>query len=600
MRRLVFKPKRIICLLVTVMAMVFLSQRMAIASPSAQWEKTFGGSAEDNSYHVRQTSDGGYILVGATNSYGAGDYDVYLVKADSNGNEVWHKTFGGGSRDVGHSVEQTSDGGYIVAGYFNWEQDACLIKTDPNGNLVWQKTYGGGGMDDIFTSVQQTSDGGYIVTGMTNSYGAGDLDVWLVKTDSDGNEVWDANFGGSDKEHANWVEQTSDGGYIIAGDTRSYGTGSFDVYLIKTDSGGNLQWQKTFGGTASDSGYCVQQTNDCGYIVTGITNYLSGSDDVYLIKTGSDGNSVWEKTFGGSCRTHGMEVQQTFDGGYIVAGYTNCFGAGSNDGYLIKTDSAGNLEWDKTFGGELSDTFASVQQTSDGGYIAAGITYSYGAGNSDAYLVKLEPPEPNIAVSPLSHDFGDVELGTSSTVVVTISNVGNGDLTVSDIALETDFAITSVPPASVVVKPDETVDVEITYTPTVLGYNSAVLKIASDDPDEPVVEVALGAVGIEIPLPPSEQIANILAFFDTSVEEGTLAGDGPSKSAEKRLNALRNMLNAAGDLIEHELFQEACQQLLDAYKKTDGQLRPPDFVKGEAAPELANMIQALRTSLGCE
>ncbi len=211
-----------------------------------------------------------------------------------------------------------------------------------------------------------------------------------------------------------------------------------------------------------------------------------------------------------------------------------------------------------------------------------------------------EPPEPNIAVSPLSHDFGDVELGTSSTVVVTISNVGNGELTVSGIGLQTDFAITSVPPASIVIGPSETVDVEITYTPTVLGRNSAVLKITSDDPDEPVVEVQLSAVGVEIPPPPSEQIANILAFFDTSVDDGTLAGDGPVNSAEKRLNALRNMLEAAGDLIENDLFEVACQQLIDIYKKTDGQPKPPDFVKGDAAPELASMIVELRGSLGCE
>lgn len=210
-----------------------------------------------------------------------------------------------------------------------------------------------------------------------------------------------------------------------------------------------------------------------------------------------------------------------------------------------------------------------------------------------------EPVEPDIDVSPLSHDFGDVELGTSRTVIVTISNVGNGDLTVSGIGLETDFAITSAPDSAIVVEPSQTADVEITYTPSVLGYNSAVLKITSDDPDEPVVEVQLSAVGIEIPLPPLEQIANILAFFDTSVDDGTLLGDGPGNSAEKRLNALRNMIEASGDLIENELFEEACQQLLDAYRRMDGQPKPPDFVTGEAVTELATMIQELMTTLGC-
>jgi len=219
---------------------------------------------------------------------------------------------------------------------------------------------------------------------------------------------------------------------------------------------------------------------------------------------------------------------------------------------------------------------------------------------SDHVTMLVPGPEPDIDVSPLSHEFGDVELGTSRTVIVTISNLGNGGLNVSGIGLETDFAITSAPSASIVVEPSQTVDVEIAYTPTVLGYNSAVLKITSDDPDEPVVEVYLSAVGIQIQLPPSEQIANILAFFDTSVDDGTLVGDGPGNSAEKRLNALRNMIEAAGDLIENEMFEEACQQLLDVYRRMDGQPKPPDFVTGEAVTELATMIQELMTTLGCE
>lgn len=356
--------------------------------PDVEWEKTFGGSGEDNSRMVRQTTDGGYILVGTTGSYGAGDRDVYLVKADSNGNEVWNKTFGGGSRDAGHCVQQTSDGGYIVAGYFNWQQNACLIKTDSNGNEVWHKCFGEA-WANIFFSVQQTLDGGYIASGMTSTSGAGGYDGCLAKIDSDGNEVWYKTYGGSANEYLYSVQQTTDGGYIVVGDTRSFGANGMDVYLIKTDSDGNEVWHNTFGGSGDDDGYWVQQTTDGGYIITGIVNYQTGSDDIYLIKTDSDGNTVWEKTFGGSSVEHGQEVNQTSDGGYIVAGYTTSFGAGDYDAYLIKTNSAGNLEWYKTFGGPLFDVFTSVQQTSDGGYIAAGLTNSFDASNYDAYLIKL-------------------------------------------------------------------------------------------------------------------------------------------------------------------------------------------------------------------
>jgi 3',5'-cyclic AMP phosphodiesterase CpdA len=373
-----------------IMAIMFLSHEGVIAGPSALWEKTFGGPSEDNFGMVRQTTDGGYILVGTTVSYGAGDDDVYLVKTDLNGNKVWQKTFGESSKDSGTCVQRTSDGGYIISGYFNWEQDACLIKTDLNGNLVWQKFYscGGGGVDTAY-HVQQTFDGGYIFVGITNSCGAGDLDIYLVKTDSNGNEVWHKTFGGSSKEHGNWVQQTKDGGYILVGDTRSFGATGQDVYLIKTDSNGSEVWHKIFGGSGDDWCRCVQQTKDGGYIVTGITNYLSGSDAAYLIKTDSNGNSVWEKTFGGtSCVTHSMEVQQTYDNGYIVAGYTN-FGLGHDIAYLLKTDSNGNKVWDANFGGPLVDVFTSVQQTSDGGYIAAGLTAHSGSGTGDAYLVKI-------------------------------------------------------------------------------------------------------------------------------------------------------------------------------------------------------------------
>ena len=253
----------------------------------------------------------------------------------------------------------------------------------------WQKTFGGPSRDEAY-SVQQTSDGGFVIAGGTESYGAGKADVYLVKTNANGNEVWSETFGGSDDDAA-VVQQTSDGGFVIAGGTESYGAGSVDFYLVKTDRDGNGEWSRTFGGPEWDVAYSVQQTSDGGFIIAGETDsYGAGGYDVYLVKTDANGNKLWSKTFGGSYTEEAFSVQQTSDGGFIVAGYTNSYGAGRRDVYLVKADANGNKLWSKTFGGFEDDYAYSVQQTSDGGFIIAGETESYGAGGVDVYLVKTD------------------------------------------------------------------------------------------------------------------------------------------------------------------------------------------------------------------
>jgi uncharacterized delta-60 repeat protein len=363
-------------------------------TPSTQtvWQKTYGGSDWDWANSIQQTKDGGYIVAGGT--YGAGSADIYIIKLDANGNKLWEKTFGGSNNDEAYSIRQTSDGGYIVAGYTEsfgaGSADIYIIKLDANGNEKWQKSYGGSN-DDWANSIQQTKDGGYIVAGGTYSFGAGGLDVYVIKLDASGDMKWYKTYGESNDDNAWSIQQTTDGGYIVAGWTKSFGEGGMDVYAIKLDANGNEKWQKSYGGSNDDWANSIQQTKDGGYIVAGGTySFGAGGLDVYVIKLDASGDMKWYKTYGESNDDNAWSIQQTTDGGYIVAGWTNSLGAGSYDVYVIKLDANGNEKWQKSYGGSNDDWAYYIQQTNDGGYIVAGVTNSFGAGGYDVYIIKMD------------------------------------------------------------------------------------------------------------------------------------------------------------------------------------------------------------------
>ena len=360
------------------------------------FQKTFGGTGDDKCYFVKQTNDDGFILGGQTKILATGaDYDVYLVKTSSDGTLLWTKTYGRTGVDVGESVSQTNDGGFIISGYTKTlssgaDYDVYLLKTTSNGSLQWSYSYGGTG-DDRGLSVQQTNDGGFIIGGNTNSFGAGGSDMYLVKTDSGGLFQWTKTFGGTNQEFGYSVDKTNDGGFIIGGQTSSFGAGGSDMYLVKTDSDGTMQWTKTFGGSASDQGFSFHQTNDGGFIIGGQTlSFGAGASDAYLVKTSSDGSLQWAKTFGGTSADPGFSIQQTIDEGFIITGQTSSFGAGTTDMYLLKTDSVGSLQWSKAMGGTGADQGYYVEQTNDGGFIVGGQTKSFGPGNNVVFLLKTD------------------------------------------------------------------------------------------------------------------------------------------------------------------------------------------------------------------
>jgi len=369
--------------------------------PETLWTKTFGGGSYDRGYCVQQTSDGGYILTGSTSSYGAGGADVWLIKTDASGDTLWTKTFGGTDYDYGNSVQQTSDGGYIIIGstesYGLGEMDAWLIKTDSSGDTLWTKTYGGNN-EDGGISVQQTSDGGYVLACYTESYGSGYSDFWLIKTDADGDTLWTRTYGGNNSEGCKSVQQTSDGGYIIAGSTESYGLGEMDAWLIKTDSSGDTLWTKTYGGDSDDRCLSVCQTSDGGYILTGSTSsYGAGGADVWLVKADTSGRMVWGKTYGGSGYDRGKSVEQITDGGYIIVGYNKSINDGAEDTWLIKTNASGDTVWTKSFGLFGSKGY-SIQQNSDGGYIITGSYIDNFASHDDVLLILIAPDTGSVLI----------------------------------------------------------------------------------------------------------------------------------------------------------------------------------------------------------
>ncbi|MBI4554376.1 MAG: hypothetical protein HY715_01845 [Planctomycetes bacterium] len=360
------------------------------------WAATYGGIGSNRASFVQQTSNGGYIVVGITESFDR-DYDLLVLKLRPDGTVEWQKTYGGVGTERAHSIQQTSDGGYVVVSatdsFGAGETDFWVLKLRPDGTIEWQKTYGGVSFDWV-RSIQQTIDGGYIVAGETLSFGAGSFDLWVLKLKPYGTVEWQKTYGGVNTDWAYSLRQTSDGGYVAAGGTNSFGTGNIDLWVLKLKPDGTVEWQKTYGGVGRDDAHSIQQTRDGGYIVAGSTeSFIAGKDNLWVLKLKHNGAVEWQKTYWGAyvLGDETFAIQQTGDGEYVVAGKTESFGAGDADLWVLRLKSDGAIEWQKTYGGSSHDGAHSIQQTLDGGYIAAGWTDSFGAGGLDFWVLKLRP-----------------------------------------------------------------------------------------------------------------------------------------------------------------------------------------------------------------
>lgn len=341
----------------------------------------------------------------------------------------WQKSLGGSNADILKSIKKTSDGGFIVAGYSKsingdvtanqGDSDYWVAKLTSNGDIIWQNSFGGSGMDHA-RSVIQTSDGGFIIFGISISNDGditnnkGGIDYWIVKLDANGILIWEKSFGGSSYDYGTEIQETNDGGFILCGYSNSNNGdvtgnhGNYDYWIVKLNILGEIVWQKSLGGSLIDQALSIKQTMDDGYIIAGATRssngdatFNNGSDDCWIVKLDSSGNLIWQKSFGGYGQDFAYDIIQTSDGGYVFVGYSSNISGdvtanhGNKDCWIVKLDSTGMLIWQNSFGGSMDDFATKIIQTQDGNYVMSAYSYSNNGdlnnnyGQEDFWVIKV-------------------------------------------------------------------------------------------------------------------------------------------------------------------------------------------------------------------
>lgn len=414
-----------------------------------QFEKTFGSNMGSEALKVLETSDGGLLLVGQTNANTSGLADFHMVKTDAQGEEIWSLTHGGFNNDIPNDAVELPDGGFAIVGFTgsftqNPSRDIYLIKVDADGNLIWTKSIGGPQTDEG-TGILLMPDGGFVLSALTESYGAGGRDAWLIRTDSIGDTLWTQTYGGSEFDDVWEVEHTADGGFILTGGNYSFANGAEDdLWLIKTDGDGNEEWIKNFGvADMLDWGWDLTVVSD-GYVAVGLHNNnpnvaAPASGEAHFIKTDLDGNLVWDKSIAHSFRLEATGIDACSDGGFVLSG-SKVTGPTSSSFWVTKTDANGKVVWTKDFG--VSNAINRAQdliQTTNGDIVAvgyAGFTQSslqtmhmvrltdnsnVGIAKANSYGRQLNVfPNPangsfSIDLTSLEHEAGRLEILSAST-----------------------------------------------------------------------------------------------------------------------------------------------------------------------------------------
>lgn len=438
------------------------------AFSQVKFEKVYGNVGYDYGYSVTQMYNVGYAIVGSTTSFGSGSTDVYLLQTDSMGVPVRQRTFGGINIDQGYSVKSTIDSGLVIAGYTNsfgfGGYDMYVIKTDKNCDTLWTKTYGGTNWDFAY-SIEQTADSGFIVAGGTYSSGSGSEDMYLVKTNSIGDTLWTKTYGGLNDEEAKSVKQTSDGGYILTGFSKSFGDVNGDIYVVKTDSMGDTLWTYKYQGLLDDFSYDVIEDNTgAGYIIGGETKSVALGFQGTIIRLNTIGSLISiSSIYGGSAYDGINSITQTADGRFATMGYTYSYGAGESDFAFYIEKPIGSFVGSITFGGTKVDKGYCIKNTFDGGFIICGTALSFST-FEHIYLIKTD------------------SLGVSSgTVINVVTGVNSSNSTSDKMLMYPNPASNSF---SILLNSDLKTDFEITIS-DVLGR--AVYSETFESTNEPIL-----------------------------------------------------------------------------------------------------------------
>lgn len=357
--------------------------------------KSYGGDGPDRGIHIIQSTDDHFLIVGNTTTMD-NKLDVILLKCNSQGDTLWTRRYGGPMDDNGWCIKETSDKGFIITGftqsYGAQKNDVLLIRTDSEGKELWHRTYGGPG-DDIAWSVALNQDGGFTIAAQTNSFGEGKLDAYLIRTDARGDTLWTKTFGGPEIDRVFSVDLSSTGNILLAGITYSFGAGDRDAFLLHTNPEGELLWQRTYGGPGYDNAHSVILNHKDEILLTGYGHFWgqAGEMDMFLKQISLDGESAWTHSYGGKNNDRAMTVIELQDGGYMLTGFTQSFGSGEWDAYVVKTGPEGQAEWSGAYGTPAPDYAYDLVQSRRGNYYFTG--WSHGSGHPEGNLLLFKLPQ---------------------------------------------------------------------------------------------------------------------------------------------------------------------------------------------------------------